>query len=149
VEFANRMTRMDGKNRYRLPKEEEWLHAAQTGLGGRWCFGWDGSNLVRYAWYQKNAETNVFARKVAQLEPSAWGLYDINGNVAEWCGDERGRNRPGTSSLNPAERYRIVKGGAWYSVDWFCDNMKSPQYGPLFKSNGVGFRVLREPVAAE
>jgi outer membrane protein assembly factor BamB len=149
VEFANRMTRMDGKNRYRLPKEDEWRHAAQTGLDGRWCFGSDGSNLVRYAWYQKNAETNVFARKVAQLEPSAWGLYDINGNVAEWCGDERGRNRPGTSSLNPAERYRIVKGGAWYSVDWFCDNMKSPQYGPLFKSNGVGFRVLREPVAAE
>jgi hypothetical protein len=149
VEFAERLTRMDGKYRYRLPKEEEWRHAAQTGLNGRWCFGSNASNLAEYAWFQNNAESNKFARPVGQLKPSAWGLYDMNGNVSEWCGDEAGKIRPGTSSTNPRERYRITKGGAWYSVDWFCDVYKSPQYGPLYKNYGLGFRVLREPVGGK
>lgn len=134
VRYAERLTRLDGAHRYRLPSETEWRHAAQAGLKGRWCFGSNTSNLTEYAWYIGNAEADRFARPVAQLKPSAWGLYDVNGNVWEWCGDELGRAR-------------MAKGGAWYSVDWFCDVRKSPRYGARYRNYGLGFRLLREPGA--
>jgi formylglycine-generating enzyme required for sulfatase activity len=136
VRCAERLTRLDPAHQYRLPLEAEWRHAAQTGLNGRWCFGSDASNLVEYAWYGANGEPDRYARPVAQLKASAWGLYDINGNVWEWCGDVDGYAR-------------MAKGGAWYSLDWFCDIGKSPRYGARYRNYGLGFRLLREKKTIE
>jgi formylglycine-generating enzyme required for sulfatase activity len=134
VEFAARLNKIDEKYRYRLPTDDEWRHAARAGRDSRFCFGSDPAKLKEYAWYRGNWETNKSARAVGQLKANEWGLYDVNGNVWEWCADERGR-------------FRVTKGGAWFSVDWFCDVRKSPTYGPLYRSYGVGFRLLREPRA--
>ena len=136
VRFAERLSCLDGKYRYRLPAEAEWRHVALAGAQGEWCFGADKARLKEYAWFRDNAEQGEFAHPVARLRPNAWGLYDVHGNVWEWCGDDLGRRR-------------IAKGGAWFSVDWFCSLLKSPPYGPAFRSNAVGFRLLREPAPAK
>jgi hypothetical protein len=145
VTFTQRLSGLDPAWRYRLPIEVEWSHAAHAGQDGRFCFGSDIAQLGDYAWFKDNSAADRYAQPVGKLKPNAFGLYDVHGNVWEWTGDSAIAH-PNASPINPPERYRIAKGGAWFSVDWFCDINKSPRYGPDFRSYGIGFRMLREKV---
>jgi formylglycine-generating enzyme required for sulfatase activity len=101
VQFCNRLSerlgltpcyRIDDENvvweqdadGYRLPTEAEWEYAARAGTQTRWSFGDDEAELGRYAWYSANTYE---PQPVGQKEPNAWGLYDMHGNVFEWCWD--------------------------------------------------------------
>lgn len=71
---------------YRLPTEAEWEYACRAGANSAYPFGADAKALSKYAWYKENS--NGKYQKVGQLQPNAWGLYDMLGNVAEWTLDQ-------------------------------------------------------------
>ncbi len=70
---------------YRLPTEAEWEYAARAGTGTRWFCGDEPTALGRYAWYAENSWRRL--HPVGKKMPNPWGLYDIAGNVYEWCWD--------------------------------------------------------------
>jgi serine/threonine protein kinase/formylglycine-generating enzyme required for sulfatase activity len=97
---------------YRLPTEEEWEYACRAGSGGAFCFGDDDSRLPDYAWYVSNSRSRSWTggRKL----PNDWGLFDMHGNVWEWCWDPYA-DRNIYNSLRDPRTYRVLRGGAYDS----------------------------------
>ncbi|MFH8497713.1 formylglycine-generating enzyme family protein [Streptomyces coeruleorubidus] len=113
---------------YRLPSEAEWEHACRAGSGGP-RYG----RLDEIAWYRGNAQERI--RPVGGRQPNAWGLYDMLGNVWEWCWDVYDAEVYGT--------YRVLRGGGWADEHWSCRASVRRRSHPTFRIDDVGFRVAR------
>ena len=103
-EFIEKLNDAEGSEVYRFPTEAEWEYACRAGTQTPWSFGDDKEQLDQYAWYNKNT---VFvqerhAHAVGLKLPNSWGLYDMHGNVSEWCLDwSTGGNYPGGPRTDP------------------------------------------------
>ena len=119
------ITQNTSANGYRLPTVEEWQYAAK---GGQY-YTYAGSNEINeVAWYKGNS--NDKTHPVAQKKENGYGLYDMSGNVWEWCWES---DRDG---------YRYLCGGSWYSDD--SHNVScSRDYGAYNQNNVLGFRIIR------
>src|SRR3569833_3991884 len=84
LEFCRWLSAKTGKE-YRLPTEAEWEYACRAGTKTAYSFGDDPAQLGEYAWYVENAEKPM---PIGKKKPNPWGLYDMHGNVAEWCIDQ-------------------------------------------------------------
>jgi formylglycine-generating enzyme required for sulfatase activity len=143
-EFLRRLS-AQGEGMFRLPSEAEWEYACRAGSKGKWCYGDDEGRLGEYAWFAGNAGDSP--HEVGLKRPSIWGLYDMHGNVREWCEDWYGEYPAGpvTDPKGPASGgHKVVRGGSWYSQAG--DTRSAFRYGgtPDFRNYHFGFRCVRE-----
>ncbi len=138
------------KYTYRLPTEAEWEYACRAGKTFRFSFGDSSSSLDKYAWYAGNplAKDERYAHPVRKMDPNPWGLYDMHGNVWEWCNDWYAQayysNSPSDDPPGPASGTdRSLRGGAWDcdedALRCSCRRHVTPDQG----SEIIGFRVVR------
>jgi formylglycine-generating enzyme required for sulfatase activity len=143
-EFCQKLSDKTGK-KYRLPSEAEWEYACRAGTQTRYYFGDDEKQLGEYAWYIENSGGKT--HPVEQKKPNDWGLYDMSGNVWEWCEDgwhDNYENSPkdGTAwnDNHSQTKTRIIRGGSWCYSPRSCRSAYRFNYGNRDYSNG--FRVV-------
>jgi formylglycine-generating enzyme required for sulfatase activity len=162
VKFCNKLSEQDGRkhdgsegaqlsnpggNGYRLPTEAEWEYACRAETEALYPFGDDASAVGRYAWYIENSAKAT--HPVGVKPPNPWGLYDMMGNVWEWCADSydekydvsyRPSGPPGTRRAS----HRAIRGGAWECFAGFCRPAYRGSFQQEFRGDFLGFRVVTD-----
>jgi serine/threonine protein kinase/formylglycine-generating enzyme required for sulfatase activity len=127
---------------FRLPTEAEWEFAARAGTDTPWFFGDSPEFLPRYSWFVGNAEDNV--HPCGSLAPNPWGLFDVYGNVLEWCHDGFGPYPVDDPDADPVGGdSRVSRGGCYRSSARVCRSGKRENYELVDHSSILGFRVAR------
>ncbi len=150
-EFCRKLSSKEGRT-YRLPTEAEWEYACRARSKTRYCYGDDESELGTYTWYGKNA-WNVgeeFPHRAKLKLANAWGLYDMHGNVSEWCEDWYGgdyyEDSPAANPTGPKTgSYRVYRGGGWHNFASFCRSAFRLSSSPGARIHCLGFRVALVP----
>jgi formylglycine-generating enzyme required for sulfatase activity len=168
------LSQITGKT-YRLPTEAEWEYACRAGTTTRFYFGDDASKLGDYGWYGNNSGKQVIdaariwqevgmdwdkyqkrliansnqTHPVGQKKPNAWGLYDMSGNVWEWCEDSWHDNYIGAPTdgsawlKNGNDNRSPFRGGSWGSLPNYCRSaIRIDDYRRDNRNFNVGFRVV-------
>ena len=144
-DFLKRLNSQTGEN-YRLPTEAEWEYAARSG-GKKEKYAGTNSNLDDYAWYGNNSGSKT--HPVGQKKPNSLGLYDMSGNVWEWCSDWYDGNYYTTSpDKDPKGAYsgsfRVLRGGSWNYLDVYCRSSNRLRFNPDYWYYDLGFRFARD-----
>jgi len=153
VEFCDKLCDLEGVPRgtYRLLTEAQWEYACRAGTTTALCSGELTSssgrcrNLDRVAWYDETSsgKTHPVGGKAA----NAWGLYDMHGNVWEWCADWYDSDYPSGSVRDPSGpgsgSYRVYRGGSWYDIARLCRSALRLRFTPGYRSYILGLRLLR------
>ena len=138
-----------GEGSYTLPTEAQWEYAARAGSNKAFANGdisdtTTDSNLDVMGWYDSNSGSTPHA--VAQKKPNAWGLFDMHGNVHEWCNDWYG-TYPDISVTDPggssSGSYRVLRGGSWYNNARYCRSARRSYSSPGDRVNTIGLRLSR------
>ena len=153
-DFIDILNSLDSTYCYRLPTEAEWEYACRAGTTTAYYWGesTSASDADRSpCWYSNNSDGRV--HEIGSLEPNAWGLYDMSGNVWEWCSDTYNRDE----SLYPVTGYppyegsdseKVIRGGSWYSEELtFCRSSMRMSMEPSSRRPDLGFRLVRTPIA--
>jgi formylglycine-generating enzyme required for sulfatase activity len=132
----------------RLPTEAEWEYACRAGSTGKFSFGDDEGRLFEYAWYSANS--GRMTHPVGERSANAWGLYDMHGNVWEWCADWYDAGYYAASPVQDptgavSGKYRVLRGGSWYYFAVGCRSAFRFRYDPW--DGSVGFRCAASPRA--
>ncbi len=140
-EFIKKLNQLTGK-KYRLPTEAEWEYACRGGSTTAYCFGDNSNSLGDYAWYDNNSGNRT--HEVGTKKPNAWGLYDMHGNVLEWCNDWEA-DYPTTPQKDPtgpsSGSNRVFRGGGWYGSAQGCRSAFRNRNDPDYRGNYLGFRI--------
>jgi formylglycine-generating enzyme required for sulfatase activity len=152
VEFCQKLSQMTGRN-YRLPSEAEWEYACRAGTTTPFYFGETiTADLVNYngtSTYASEPKSQYRQQTtpVGSFPPNAFGLYDMHGNVWEWCQDTwhetyQGAPNNGTVWIGNDNLYRLLRGGSWYNGPRVCRSAYRNFYGPVVRNDVLGFRVV-------
>jgi formylglycine-generating enzyme required for sulfatase activity len=130
----------------RLPTEAEWEYACRAGTTTRYYTGDEEKDLDWAGWYENNSGDRI--HPVGQKEPNAFGLFDMHGNVCEWCEDDWHENYKGAPTDgsawtdNPRGVIQVLRGGSWYSDARLCRSAYRLWLAPVFRFVNLGFRVV-------
>lgn len=146
VEFCKKLSDLPEEKKagrvYRLPTEAEWEYACRAGSKAAYSFGANSKTLGDYAWFGENSGGQI--HPVGEKKANAWGLYDMHGNVWEWCSDWYGVYPKGSVSdpSGPSEGSdRVDRGGSWINGAANCRSARRSGYDPSYRYNNYGFRV--------
>jgi formylglycine-generating enzyme len=149
VAYCKKLSAKEGKT-YRLPTEAEWEYACRAGTETAWSFGNSQNKLGDYAWYFKNAWDidEQYAHQVGLKKSNPFGLYDMHGNVLEWCYDYYGedyyKQSPEKDPRGPAQgSSRVLRGGSWVLDARFTCSADRSGITPVGGSD-FGFRLVRK-----
>ena len=139
--FISRLNNLTGKN-FRLPTESEWEYAARGGNRSR-GYKYSGSNVLSdVAWYDDNSGSKT--HPVGSKSPNELGLYDMSGNVWEWCSDWYG-TYSSSSQTNPTGASsgsgRVDRGGSWLGGAWLCRSSNRDNIAPVGRDYDLGLRL--------
>jgi formylglycine-generating enzyme required for sulfatase activity len=144
-EFIKKLNSRSGMT-FRLPTEAEWEYAARAGTKTVYSFGDNVNKLGEYAWYSANSGSQT--HPVGQKKPNVWGLYDMHGNVWEWCADwydssyyakDPSENPSGPSGGSS----RVLRGGCWPSDARHVRSALRGIDAPADRDDFIGFRLVR------
>ena len=147
-EFIEKLNRKDPGKGYRLPTEAEWEYACRAGTTTNFYSGDSESDLDSVAWYKNNSGSKT--HQVGQKSPNAWGLYDMHGNIWEWCEDWYHSSyevapKDGSAWILPAGKHRVMRGGAWSNTLKMCRFVNRDWFRPDGCNGSIGFRLVRNP----
>ena len=141
-EFVSKLNRMTGR-KFRLPTEAEWEYAARGGKKSRGYQYSGSSNISDVAWYGGNCGSKT--RPVGTKQANELGIYDMTGNVWEWCQDWYG-SYVSSSQTNPtgavSGSYRVLRGGCWYVNAWRCRLSYRFNDTPDYRNYNLGLRLV-------
>ena len=146
-EFLKKLNRTAGPG-FRLPTEAEWEYACRAGSTTTYSFGDDAIRLKDYAWYDGNAwdAGEKYAHAAGLKRPNAWGLYDMHGNVWEWCHDWYNSYAPGAQT-DPVGAlrlvFRVLRGGSFSNAAGWCRSAFRYRYSPTSRGSNLGARPAR------
>jgi formylglycine-generating enzyme required for sulfatase activity len=129
---------------YRLPTEAEWEYACRAGSNTKYSFGDDEKNLSAYAWFDGNSENKT--HPVGQRQRNSWDLYDMHGNVWEWCWDwftaDYYQGSPTDDPRGPlGASPRVFRGGGWSREPRSCRSADRRRFEPGLRGSALGFRL--------
>jgi formylglycine-generating enzyme required for sulfatase activity/serine/threonine protein kinase len=151
ITFCDKLSEQEkgqlGSARYRLPTEAEWEYACRGGSTTRYGFGDDAARLGEFAWYEGNSGGKT--HRVGETRPNAWNLYDMHGNVWEWCQDWYDKDyygqSPDADPPGPLQAtFRLCRGGCW---DFYPQGCRAAYRLRRFQSlhgSYLGFRLARD-----
>jgi len=129
--------------KFLLPTEAQWEYACRAGSTGKYCFGDNEQRLGEYAWFADNSQTET--HPVGEKKPNAWGLYDMHGNVAEWCDEHYDKDYYKTAAAKDPHRvsgyFLSCRGGNWYDKASECRSAYRDFQEPGHHFELVGFRI--------
>ena len=147
--FITALNTLTGET-FRLPTEAEREYGCRAGTTTEYYFADSSADLSFYAWFEDNAHAvnERYAHVVAQLLPNAFGLFDMHGNVWEWCQDWYDTDyysvSPSTDPSGPASgSSRVSRGGSWVDFATFCRSADRSWFIPSSTFSGLGFRLAR------
>jgi formylglycine-generating enzyme len=150
IAYCNKLSEKEGKT-YRLPTEAEWEYACRAGTETRWSFGDDEKELGDYAWYREDGYVpdEKYAHQVGLKKPNAFGLYDMHGNVYEWCHDyyeeDYYQQSPAQDPTGPVTgSFRVFRGGSWFVNSRFTRSAGRNWFVADYRFFLYGFRLVRE-----
>ncbi|MCC5877045.1 MAG: SUMF1/EgtB/PvdO family nonheme iron enzyme, partial [Candidatus Sumerlaeia bacterium] len=140
--FMARLNAASGLS-FTLPTEAQWEYACRAGTTTRYFFGDNENQLGQYAWFGGNSNSRT--QPVKQKQPNPWGLYDMHGNVWEWCLDWFSDKLPGGNVTDPvgpsSGSGRVVRGGSWINSALYCRSAIRFRDTPSNRNFSSGFRL--------
>lgn len=132
---------------YRLPTEAEWEYACRSNATTRYNFGDDENLLEQYAWYNQNS--NGKTHSIGIKKPNRWGIFDMHGNVWEWCEDVWVDNyettpRDGSANKMGNDKIRVLRGGSWVDSSRYVRSSNRNGFDSDGCDNDLGFRVAAD-----
>ena len=144
--FLKKLSATAAGKQFRLPTEAEWEYAYRAGTQTAYYFGADTGRLGDHAWFGENSGSQT--HDVGQKKPNAWGLYDMAGNVWEWCADWYGAYAAGSQqdpTGAPNGSHRVFRGGSRDYNAAYCRAASRGRSDPGYRGNGLGFRLALVP----
>ncbi len=133
--------------KFDLPTEEQWEYSCRAGINTPFN-NRSNKKIGEVAWYNDNASETT--HMIGQKKPNAWGIYDMHGNVSEWCRDGYGdySKEDVIDPIGPSNEYscRIIRGGSWYTSSSYCRSADRWPSGPGNPCADVGLRVVLVPI---